>query len=190
MHIPSILRQKLNFQVYFMDTQIWYSVYCTIFGGLYGVLHHLGEVSTHLFNARVVIFCIFWPDVTVSRLTCSFISTQIRTLGMLRGRFHTLPFAFNASLIPHSTKDEKRRKQRGFFPFSLGRVRSFLNRSCVYAERLNYTLFMSWTTGLYLSFAIRSHPLSFRRGLTARKIVWPSLYWCGTKSLTVSEQKM
>jgi len=74
--------------VYFMDTQIWYSVYCTIFGGLYGVLHHLGE---------------------------------IRTLGMLRGRFHTLPSAFNASLIPHSTKDEKRRKQRGFFPFNLGR---------------------------------------------------------------------
>ncbi|XP_019101818.1 PREDICTED: putative callose synthase 8 isoform X3 [Camelina sativa] len=74
--------------VYFMDTQIWYSVYCTIFGGLYGVLHHLGE---------------------------------IRTLGMLRGRFHTLPSAFNACLIPHSTKDEKRRKQRGFFPFSLGR---------------------------------------------------------------------
>jgi len=86
--IPSILRQMLNFQVYFMDTQIWYSVYCTIFGGLYGVLHHLGE---------------------------------IRTLGMLRGRFHTLPSAFNASLIPHSTKDEKRRKQRGFFPFNLGR---------------------------------------------------------------------
>ncbi|CAN8259363.1 unnamed protein product [Cochlearia groenlandica] len=74
--------------VYFMDTQIWYSVFCTIFGGLYGVLHHLGE---------------------------------IRTLGMLRGRFHTLPSAFNASLIPHSTKNEKKRKQRGFFPFILGR---------------------------------------------------------------------
>jgi callose synthase len=28
-----------------MDTQIWYSVFCTIFGGLYGILHHLGEVS-------------------------------------------------------------------------------------------------------------------------------------------------
>ncbi|KHG09907.1 Putative callose synthase 8 [Gossypium arboreum] len=31
--------------VYFMDTQIWYSVYCTVCGGLYGILHHLGEVS-------------------------------------------------------------------------------------------------------------------------------------------------
>ncbi|XP_021910830.1 putative callose synthase 8, partial [Carica papaya] len=29
--------------VYFMDTQIWYSVFCTIFGGVYGILHHLGE---------------------------------------------------------------------------------------------------------------------------------------------------
>ncbi|RID63686.1 hypothetical protein BRARA_E02670 [Brassica rapa] len=74
--------------VYFMDTQIWYSVFCTIFGGLYGVLHHLGE---------------------------------IRTLGMLRGRFHTLPSAFNASLIPHSMKDERKRKERGFFPFNFCR---------------------------------------------------------------------
>ncbi|KAL8153238.1 hypothetical protein V2J09_010998 [Rumex salicifolius] len=32
--------------VYFMDTQIWYSVFCTIFGGLYGILHHLGEIRT------------------------------------------------------------------------------------------------------------------------------------------------
>lgn len=71
--------------------------------------------------------------VAVYRLKCSF-AIQIRTLGMLRGRFHTLPAAFNASLIPHSMKDEKRRKQRGFFPFNFCRVR---DRSRVYAERLN-----------------------------------------------------
>ncbi|KAJ4842397.1 putative callose synthase 8 [Turnera subulata] len=58
--------------VYFMDTQIWYSVFCTIFGGVYGILHHLGE---------------------------------IRTLGMLRSRFHTLPGAFNICLIPPSAKN-------------------------------------------------------------------------------------
>ncbi|XP_024028224.1 putative callose synthase 8 [Morus notabilis] len=63
--------------VYFMDTQIWYSVFCTIFGGLYGILHHLGE---------------------------------IRTLGMLRSRFHTLPSAFNGCLIPPSKNDQKRGK--------------------------------------------------------------------------------
>uniref|UniRef100_A0A6N2MZZ2 1,3-beta-glucan synthase n=1 Tax=Salix viminalis TaxID=40686 RepID=A0A6N2MZZ2_SALVM len=33
-------------QVYFMDTQIWYSVFCTIFGGVYGILNHLGEIRT------------------------------------------------------------------------------------------------------------------------------------------------
>ncbi|XP_062011839.1 putative callose synthase 8 isoform X2 [Rosa rugosa] len=67
--------------VYFMDTQIWYSVFCTIFGGVYGILHHLGE---------------------------------IRTLGMLRSRFHSLPSAFNISLSPPSLRnDQKRRK--GFF---------------------------------------------------------------------------
>lgn len=37
-------------QVYFMDTQIWYSVFCTIFGGVYGIFHHLGEVSCLFFS--------------------------------------------------------------------------------------------------------------------------------------------
>ncbi|KAK1258748.1 putative callose synthase 8 [Acorus gramineus] len=32
--------------VYFMDTQIWYSIFCTIFGGIYGIFHHLGEIHT------------------------------------------------------------------------------------------------------------------------------------------------
>ncbi|KAH7512777.1 hypothetical protein FEM48_Zijuj12G0126200 [Ziziphus jujuba var. spinosa] len=67
--------------VYFMDTQIWYSVFCTIFGGLYGILHHLGE---------------------------------IRTLGMLRSRFDTLPSAFEVCLVPPSLKNERKRRN-GFF---------------------------------------------------------------------------
>ncbi|XP_042489726.1 putative callose synthase 8 isoform X2 [Macadamia integrifolia] len=32
--------------VYFMDTQIWYSIFCTIVGGAFGVLRHLGEIRT------------------------------------------------------------------------------------------------------------------------------------------------
>ncbi|CAK9325304.1 unnamed protein product [Citrullus colocynthis] len=67
--------------VYFMDSQIWYSVFCTIFGGLYGILHHLGE---------------------------------IRTLGMLRSRFHTLPYAFNACLCPPLLRSDKRKGRRFF----------------------------------------------------------------------------
>ncbi|GFQ00467.1 callose synthase 1 [Phtheirospermum japonicum] len=59
--------------VYFMDTQIWYAIFSTIFGGIYGAFRRLGE---------------------------------IRTLGMLRSRFQTLPGAFNAKLIPEE-KDEK-----------------------------------------------------------------------------------
>ncbi|XP_062218735.1 putative callose synthase 8 [Phragmites australis] len=61
--------------VYFMDTQIWYSVFCTIFGGMCGIIHHLGE---------------------------------IRTMGMVRSRFCTLPEAFNMSLVPHSMPKEKK----------------------------------------------------------------------------------
>ncbi|KAK9269020.1 hypothetical protein L1049_000788 [Liquidambar formosana] len=68
--------------VYFMDTQIWYSVFCTIFGGVYGILHHLGE---------------------------------IRTLGMLRSRFHSLPSAFNVCLIPPSSRNDQQRSRKSFF---------------------------------------------------------------------------
>ncbi|XP_066330034.1 putative callose synthase 8 isoform X2 [Miscanthus floridulus] len=66
--------------VYFMDTQIWYSVFCTIFGGMCGIIHHLGE---------------------------------IRTMGMVRSRFCSLPEAFNMSLVPPAMPIERKR-----MPFS------------------------------------------------------------------------
>ncbi|CAA7398033.1 unnamed protein product [Spirodela intermedia] len=62
--------------VYFMDTQIWYSIFSTLCGGFSGAFGRLGE---------------------------------IRTLGMLRSRFQSLPGAFNSYLVP----SEKSRK-RGF----------------------------------------------------------------------------
>ncbi|KAK8463631.1 hypothetical protein SEVIR_1G386100v4 [Setaria viridis] len=62
--------------VYFMDTQIWYAIFSTIVGGIYGACRRLGE---------------------------------IRTLGMLRSRFESLPKAFNQCLIPSDTS-----KRRGF----------------------------------------------------------------------------
>ncbi|KAL5660448.1 hypothetical protein ACJX0J_027573, partial [Zea mays] len=61
--------------VYLMDTQIWYAIFSTIFGGMTGALGRLGE---------------------------------IRTLGMLRSRFHSLPGAFNTYLVP-SDKSKNRR---------------------------------------------------------------------------------
>ncbi|KHM99634.1 Callose synthase 7 [Glycine soja] len=48
--------------VYFMDAQIWYAIYATLFGGIIGAFSHLGE---------------------------------IRTLGMLRSRFQSVPIAFS-----------------------------------------------------------------------------------------------
>ncbi|XP_019429555.1 PREDICTED: callose synthase 3-like [Lupinus angustifolius] len=62
--------------VYFMDCQIWYAIFSTLFGGIYGAFRRLGE---------------------------------IRTLGMLRSRFQSLPGAFNACLIPEE-KNEPRKK--------------------------------------------------------------------------------
>ncbi|GFP95013.1 callose synthase 5 [Phtheirospermum japonicum] len=63
--------------VYFLDLQIWYAIFSTLYGGFIGAFDRLGE---------------------------------IRTLGMLRSRFQSLPGAFNTSLVPF----EKTRK-RGFF---------------------------------------------------------------------------
>lgn len=31
-------------QVYFMDSQIWYAIFSTLFGGIYGAFRRLGEV--------------------------------------------------------------------------------------------------------------------------------------------------
>ncbi|KAJ6887507.1 hypothetical protein NC651_027751 [Populus alba x Populus x berolinensis] len=70
--------------VYFMDTQIWYSVFLHNFlEELYGILNHLGE---------------------------------IRTLGMLRSRFHALPSAFNACLIPPSAKSDQKPRRNFLSP--------------------------------------------------------------------------
>ncbi|XP_028551898.1 putative callose synthase 8 isoform X3 [Dendrobium catenatum] len=60
--------------VYFMDMQIWYSIFCTIFGGVYGIVHHLGE---------------------------------IRTVEMVKSRFHSFPSMFNVSLVAHSSQSKK-----------------------------------------------------------------------------------
>ncbi|KAF3629525.1 Callose synthase 3 [Capsicum annuum] len=62
--------------VYFMDTQIWYAIFSTIVGGIYGAFSHLGE---------------------------------IRTLGMLRSRFESIPSAFSERLVPSSKGERKHR---------------------------------------------------------------------------------
>ncbi|XP_042513016.1 callose synthase 3-like [Macadamia integrifolia] len=66
--------------VYFMDTQIWYAIFSTLFGGIYGAFRRLGE---------------------------------IRTLGMLRSRFQSLPGAFNACLIPEEKSETSKKKGLG-----------------------------------------------------------------------------
>ncbi|KAJ0966771.1 hypothetical protein J5N97_023688 [Dioscorea zingiberensis] len=63
--------------VYFMDTQIWYAIFSTLVGGIYGACRRLGE---------------------------------IRTLGMLRSRFQSLPGVFNVKLIPVERPEIGKRK--------------------------------------------------------------------------------
>ncbi|GKV12590.1 hypothetical protein SLEP1_g23715 [Rubroshorea leprosula] len=76
--------------VYFMDTQIWYAIFSTLFGGIYGAFRRLGE---------------------------------IRTLGMLRSRFQSLPGAFNSCLIP-AEKGDVKKGILGFFSRSFPEVPS------------------------------------------------------------------
>ncbi|KAM5582414.1 callose synthase 3 [Rosa sericea] len=75
--------------VYFMDTQIWYAIYSTIFGGIYGAFRRLGE---------------------------------IRTLGMLRSRFESLPGAFNARLIPVDKSEPKKKGLKATLSRTFGHV--------------------------------------------------------------------
>ncbi|XP_061367624.1 callose synthase 3-like [Gastrolobium bilobum] len=77
--------------VYFMDTQIWYAIFSTLFGGIYGAFRRLGE---------------------------------IRTLGMLRSRFQSLPGAFNASLIPEETKEPKKKGLKAAFSHRFAEIPS------------------------------------------------------------------
>ncbi|XVE86251.1 hypothetical protein DITRI_Ditri18aG0020500 [Diplodiscus trichospermus] len=62
--------------VYFMDAQIWYSIFSTLFGGIHGAFSHLGE---------------------------------IRTLGMLRSRFESVPAAFCRRLVPLTNQNNRKR---------------------------------------------------------------------------------
>jgi len=109
-----------------MDTQIWYALFSTLIGGIYGAYRRLGEVSNilmyfaSLLNALYVLALqwvfkkthfppnfmehyLSWP--TYDRLLGH--QNQIRTLGMLRSRFESLPVAFNERLIPSDTNKSK-----------------------------------------------------------------------------------
>lgn len=52
----------------------------------------------------------WWRKIMV----VSYNDLQIRTLGMLRSRFHTLPYAFNACFCPPMLRSDQK-KRKGFF---------------------------------------------------------------------------
>ncbi|XP_022896502.1 callose synthase 1-like [Olea europaea var. sylvestris] len=77
--------------VYFMDTQIWYAIFSTIFGGIYGAFRRLGE---------------------------------IRTLGMLRSRFQSLPGALSDCLIPADKDKEPKKGLKATFSRKFAAIQS------------------------------------------------------------------
>ncbi|KDP20385.1 hypothetical protein JCGZ_05268 [Jatropha curcas] len=92
--------------VYFMDIQIWYAIYLTIFGGIYGAFRRLGEVYFMDIQIWYAIYLTIFGGIygAFRRLG------EIRTLGMLRSRFQSLPEAFNACLIPLEKSEKIKRK--------------------------------------------------------------------------------
>lgn len=43
-----------------MDTQIWYAIFSTIYGGIYGAFRRLGEVGEGLFLYKSDMFILFF----------------------------------------------------------------------------------------------------------------------------------
>ncbi|XP_048324045.2 callose synthase 3 [Ziziphus jujuba] len=90
--------------VYFMDAQIWYAIFSTLFGGIYGAFRRLGE---------------------------------IRTLGMLRSRFQSLPGAFNACLIPEEKSERKKKGLKATFSRNFAEVPSKEKEAARFAQLWN-----------------------------------------------------
>lgn len=65
-----------SIQVYFMDTQIWYSIYSTLYGGVVGAFDRLGEVI-------LLIFFFFNILVQISKKMM-----ELRDQNLIRGVSH------------------------------------------------------------------------------------------------------
>lgn len=50
-----------------MDTQIWYAIFSTIYGGIYGAFRRLGEVGEGLFLYKADIFILFFYIYEVNK---------------------------------------------------------------------------------------------------------------------------
>lgn len=107
-----------------MDTQIWYAIFSTLFGGIYGAFRRLGEVNfvpsmVHLSSIPSgdtlfpfqQLYLSFPFLISFYLISC----IQIRTLGMLRSRFQSLPGAFNACLVPKEQPEHKKKGLKATF---------------------------------------------------------------------------
>ncbi|KAG5520395.1 hypothetical protein RHGRI_033092 [Rhododendron griersonianum] len=65
--------------VYFMDTQIWYAIFSTIFGGIYGAFSHLGEGDSSEIK-DIAKFSLMWNEFILSMRTEDLISNRERDL--------------------------------------------------------------------------------------------------------------
>ncbi|XP_058095312.1 putative callose synthase 8 isoform X2 [Magnolia sinica] len=127
--------------VYFMDTQIWYSIFCTLFGGVYGMFHHLGE---------------------------------IRTMGMLRSRFQSLPSAFNVRLIPPSSRKEHETNVSSFLQKKIRKVSEIgKNSAAKFAQVWNQIISSFRSEDLISNREMDLLTIPLSSELSAGSIRWP-----------------
>ncbi|GJV87217.1 callose synthase 3, partial [Tanacetum coccineum] len=99
--------------VYFMDTQIWYAIFST-YEGIYEAFRRLGEIQTLGLPCLVVtssslrLYSLHYLEVSMEHSAA--LERFIRTLGMLRSRFQSLPGAFNCCLVPPEKRDQVKKK--------------------------------------------------------------------------------
>jgi hypothetical protein len=118
---------------------------------------------------KVVFFEQLWP---IFWLSCSVCLHQIRTLGMLRSRFHSLPGAFNTFLVP----SDKSRNRRFSFSKHFAEVPN---------DNSNFLLLHALTYNPNLS--VKNITYRFR---PTRELKLLSLLNCGTKWFAVSGKKI
>lgn len=59
-----------------MDTQIWYAIFSTIFGGFYGAFRRLGEVGILNFNYFLHLVSVFLFCFLICQMFSSFSDTN------------------------------------------------------------------------------------------------------------------
>ena len=93
-----------------MDTQIWYAIFSTVFGGVSGALSHVGEVS-HLSFCLFSFVKLWWFSCEMEPDDCLLLKKMYAS---------DLPFAFDADTYPRHVEGQIQINARCFYEMPRG----------------------------------------------------------------------